>query len=263
MKIIKEILGRVFALWAIILFIGTLIIVLIPTAITSFYEEPTRTSRFVSISRIWMRVYLFLIACPVEVKGTGHFRKDENYIVLCNHNSFMDIPLSFPAIPGANKTIAKQELARIPLFGYIYKKGTILVNRNNEGSRRKSFEAMKQILQMGMHMCIYPEGTRNKTTAPLQPFYSGAFKLAADTGKPIIPALIFNTRQVLPPGKFFYLWPGRLHIHFMSPVYIQPQDTPQNLKQELFARMAAYYVITHSILREGLTVQPHQADIAL
>lgn len=90
-------------------------------------------------------------------------------------------------LPGA-------KLARIPLFGYIDRKDTILVNRNNDGSRPKIFKAMKQMLSM--HMCIYPERTRNKITAPLQPFYSGAFKLAADTGKPIIPALIFNTRQV-------------------------------------------------------------------
>src|SRR6185436_5631575 len=104
------------------------------------------------------------------------FKNGENYIVVCNHNSFMDVPLTTPFIPGPNKTIAKIEMAKIPLFGLIYQRGSVLVDRKNEESRKNSYIKMKDVLQMGMHMCIYPEGTRNKTTAPLQPFHNGAFR---------------------------------------------------------------------------------------
>ena len=54
---------------------------------------------------------------------------------------------------------------------------------------------MKDVLKKGMHMCIYPEGTRNRSNEPLKKFYDGAFKLAVDTGTSIIPSLIFNTRK--------------------------------------------------------------------
>ena len=57
-------------------------------------------------------------------------------------------------------------------------KGAVLVNRKSDESRRKSYDKMKKVLQKGMHMSIYPEGTRNRTNEPLKKFHDGAFKLA-------------------------------------------------------------------------------------
>ena len=110
-----------------------------------------------------MRIFFFVTGCSLKVKGKENFQHGENYIVICNHNSLMDVPLSTPFIPGANKTIAKVEMAKIPIFGLIYKRGSVLVDRNDKNSRKNSFKKMKEVLNMGMHMCIYPEGTRNKT----------------------------------------------------------------------------------------------------
>lgn len=188
-----------------------------------------------------MNTYLFLIGCPLTVKGRNNFLKGENYIVVCNHNSFMDVPISTPAIPGGNKTIAKIEMARIPLFGLIYKTGSVLVDRKNDASRKESFNKMKQVLAMGLHMCIYPEGTRNKTNEPLKPFHNGAFRLAADTRKAIIPAVIFNTKKVLPPGKFFYAMPNVLSIHFLPAVRLGENESADSLRDRVREIMSNYY----------------------
>ncbi|RZJ21552.1 MAG: hypothetical protein EON51_11145, partial [Acinetobacter sp.] len=67
-------------------------------------------------------------------------------IVICNHNSFMDIPISTPSIPGANKTIAKIELAKVPVFGAMYTAGSVLVDRKSETSRKESLTKMKKVL---------------------------------------------------------------------------------------------------------------------
>jgi 1-acyl-sn-glycerol-3-phosphate acyltransferase len=150
----------------------------------------------------------------------------------------MDIPLSSPGIPGPNKTIAKTEMAKIPLFGMIYKRGSVLVNRKSEESRRNSFLKMKAVLDMGLHMCIYPEGTRNKTSEPLQRFHDGAFKLAAETKKPIIPSLIFYTSKVLPRKSFFF-WPHKVEMHFLPSVPVE-NKTAQELKEEVFSIMKNY-----------------------
>lgn len=237
MKIIKEILGRFFALWAMLLFISTMLIFLIPFFIISAFPEPKRTNAFISFSRVWMKIFLTGIGCPLTIKGREHFKKGENYIVLCNHNSFMDVPVSSPGIPGGNKTIAKIEFARIPVFGIVYKLGSVLVDRKSETSRRESINKMKEVLDMGLHMCIYPEGTRNKTNEPLKTFHNGAFKLAMDTKKTIIPALIFNTKKVLPTDKFFYLWPHKLEMHFLEPITISNDDTVEGLKNKVFEIM--------------------------
>ena len=188
-----------------------------------------------------MRIFFFATGCRLIVKGKENFKRGENYIVVCNHNSLMDVPLSTPFIPGGNKTIAKAEMAKIPIFGLIYKRGSILVDRNDKNSRKSSFKKMKDVLALGLHMCIYPEGTRNKTDMPLKEFHDGAFKLAIETGTNIIPALIFNTKRVLPPGKTFYFWPSKMELHFLPPVTINKLDDFELVKNELHKLMNHYY----------------------
>ena len=134
--------------------------------IIGIVDEPKRTRIFRIISKVWMKIFFFLTGCSLKIVGLENFKRGENYIVTCNHNSLMDVPLTTPFIPGPNKTIAKAELAKTPLFGLVYKRGSILVDRNDKNSRQKSFNKMKEVLNMGMHMCIYPEGTRNKTNLP-------------------------------------------------------------------------------------------------
>lgn len=90
-------------------------------------------------------------------------------------------------------------------------------------------------------MCIYPEGTRNRTKEPLKPFYSGAFRLATETGHSIMPAVILNTKQVLPPEKFFYGWPGKVEIHFLPPITPVGKSV-EELKAEVFEVMKVYYL---------------------
>src|SRR2546423_540564 len=198
MMVLKNILGRVFALWALLIFASSLLIFFIPIWITGLWPEPEKTINVYKVLKIWMKFFFVLTGVKRIIKGKENFKKGENYIVVCNHNSFMDVPLTSPGIPGPNKTIAKAEMAKIPLFGMIYKRGSVLVDRKNEESRRNSYNKMKEVLQMGLHMCIYPEGTRNRTSEPLQRFHDGAFKLAFDTQKPIIPTLIYYTTKVLP-----------------------------------------------------------------
>jgi 1-acyl-sn-glycerol-3-phosphate acyltransferase len=187
-----------------------------------------------------MKLWFTLVGVRRIFKGKEHFKKGENYVVVCNHRTFMDVPLSSPGIPGANKTIAKAELTKIPLFGIMYKRGSVLVDRNSDESRKTSFLRMIQVLDWGLHMCIYPEGTRNKTKEPLQRFHGGAFKLSTETGKAVLPALIFYTSIVLPRKKF-YFWPHRVEMHFLEPVSPEGLTTDQ-LKEKVFMIMKEYYV---------------------
>ena len=218
MNVLKNILGRIFALWAMLTFIATMLIILLPTWAMGLFPEPKRTRMFISLSRIWMGVWLPLAGIRLVIKGKEKFAKGENYVVVCNHNSFMDVPVTSPGIPGANKTIAKIEMAKIPLFGIIYRRGSVLVDRKSEESRLKSYAYMKRVLDMGLHMCIYPEGTRNKTNKPLKEFKDGAFRLAIETKKAIVPAVLFNTKKVLPQHKTFYFWPSKIEMHFLDPI---------------------------------------------
>ena len=240
MNILRRIFGFIWAIWGLVAFVITMLIIFIPLWLTNGQPEPKKTFSFIRIARVWMGVFLPLIGCPLRVRGREYFKNGENYVVVCNHNSLMDVPVSTPHIPGGNKTIAKAEMAKTPLFGIIYKRGSVLVDRRSENSRKDSFLKMRTVLESGLHMCIYPECTRNKTNAPLTPFHDGAFKLAIDAGKSIIPSLMFYTRTVMPADQGFYLWPHRLHFHFLPPVS-PAGETVQNMKKKVFEQMEKYY----------------------
>lgn len=237
----KKILSRFFAVWALIVFIITMLPIALLIWGIGIIKDPKRTYYFRIISKIWMHIFFFLTGCSLKVKGKKNFKSGEKYIVVCNHNSLMDVPLSTPFIPGANKTIAKAEMAKIPIFGLIYKRGSVLVDRNDKNSRKNSFKKMKEVLNLGMHMCIYPEGTRNKSEMPLKEFHDGAFKLAVETETDILPALIFNTKKVLPPGEVFFFWPLKMELHFLPPVPVTKFDDFELVKQKLHKMMSEYY----------------------
>ena len=240
MNVIKNIFGRIFAAWAMLAFSITLLIFVIPIGLSVLWKEPKRSHVAYFFYSRWLNIFLPLSGIFRKIRGKENFKKGENYIVICNHNSLLDAPISSPSIPGPNKTIAKIEMAKIPIFGIIYRRGAVLIDRNSEESRRASFVKMKEVLEQGLHMCIYPEGTRNKTREPMMRFHDGAFKLAVDTQKKIIPAVIFNTAKVM-PRKTFYYWPSRVEMHFLPPVAVAGR-TVQEVKHEAFTTMRNYYV---------------------
>lgn len=237
----KLLFAKFFAVWALLVFIITLIPAGIIMMIIGLFKEPRRTGIFRIISKGWMSLFFWLTGCRLKVFGKMNFRPGEKYIVTCNHNSLMDVPVSTPFIPGANKTIAKASMAKIPLFGLIYKRGSVLVDRNDKNSRKESYTKMKAVLGMGMHVCIYPEGTRNRSNLSLKEFHDGAFKLSVDTGVPILPALIFNTKKILPPGRSFYFWPGKMELHFLEPVIVTKGESYEAIKEEVYNLMKNYY----------------------
>ena len=241
MKLFKNIIARILAFWAFLVFASTMFIFLWFYLLCFVLPEPTKTQWHRQVSRIWMAIFLFLSGCTFKVTGKEVFDGLENVIIVSNHNSLIDIPISFPFLPRANKTIAKKTFAYIPLFGWIYKFGSVLVDRKNEKSRKESFDKMKQVLSNGLDMLIYPEGTRNRTAAPLKSFYDGAFKLAISTNKPIIPVVLLNTKEILPAKPIMYFTPGKIRMHILPAIYPQGK-TCEILKKEVYEVMANYYL---------------------
>ncbi|WP_157976907.1 lysophospholipid acyltransferase family protein [Taibaiella helva] len=247
MNIFKRIAGHLYFFAGMILFVATMLVVMLPAGIALFFPEPRRARIIHPTYKIWMSIFLPLVGCPVRRKGKHHFKKGENYVVVVNHNSLVDIPVSTPWIPGPNKTLAKVEMARIPLFGIIYRAGSILVDRKADASRKESFTRMQETLRLGIHLCLYPEGTRNKSTAPLQPFYDGAFIAAIRAQKPIVPAVIFGTKEILPNKPKLWARPKTIRYHFLEPIPTKglSMSDRHELKEKVF-RIMESYIIQHA-----------------
>ena len=239
-QILLNIFARIWALWGLISFVSTFLIIIIPALLTYFVSDPKGQTLFIKIAKIWMDIWLLLILCPLKVKGKEHFANGETYIITFNHNTLLDVPITCPYIPGDNKTIAKKSFVYVPLFGWIYQFASVIVDRKSNESRRKSYEEMKRVLDNGLDMLIYPEGTRNKTKNPLKSFYDGAFRLSVDTGKPIVPVVILNTKRILPAKPLLYLRPGNIILNILPAISPIGHST-ESLKNLVFEIMADHY----------------------
>jgi 1-acyl-sn-glycerol-3-phosphate acyltransferase len=235
----KLILGRVYAFYAILVFV-----LLLPAAYFLFrivdvlFSGKKKEHYIHQVFIAWMDVYMPLIFCNVQREGLQHFKQGQTYIVIVNHTSLMDIPVSKPGIPLPNKTLGKISFSKLPIFGYIYKLGSILIDRSNSKSRGDSFAEMKACILNGMSICLYPEGTRNKTALKLLPFHNGAFKLSVETNTAILPAIITGTKNILPAnGLRFWAWPHKVHFKFLQAINPKDFSDVDALKQHCFAVM--------------------------
>ena len=91
-----NIFGRIWALWGLISFLLTFLIIFLPSMISHLMDDPKGQKYFIAVSKIWMNVWLFLIGCPVKVYGKENFKPGTAYIVVFNHNALLDVPLSAP-----------------------------------------------------------------------------------------------------------------------------------------------------------------------
>ena len=103
---------------------------------------------------------------------------------------------------------------------------------------------MVDALKKGYHLCLFPEGTRNKTDKPLGTFFDGAFKVAIKAQKPIIPVLIFGTKHILHPTKKYWAWPHKIEFHFLPEVSVEGMKSSDSdgLQSKVYALMHDYYV---------------------
>ena len=161
---------------------------------------------------LWSWIFSMLTFIRYEFYGRENFRKGQSYIYISNHTSFLDIPGIRLIIPGEFRPLAKKELKKIPVFGWIAQSATVIVDRSSGESRKRSMEKLKKILvNDGLSILIFAEGTQNRTGETLQPLKEGAFRIAIDTQEPILPMVVVGAGPLMPPGTIA-LKPGKIKI---------------------------------------------------
>lgn len=167
--------------------------------------------------KTWSWLLSRLIFVEYRFSGQQQLRKFHPCIYVSNHTSFLDLPGLAIAIPGQFRPLAKKELLRIPVFGWVVSSATIVVDRSSPESRSQSLVNLRNILKLGIPALIFPEGTQNRTGQLLQPFKDGAFRMAIETMVPLIPVAISGAGSLMPPGKFS-IRPGKIQIQFGEPI---------------------------------------------
>lgn len=171
----------------------------------------------------------------VKVEGRGNVPRSQACIFMANHVSNLDPPGLIPRIPGRTAGFAKRSVFKIPVFGYCMKLGEFIpVDRSGSVSAaQQSVAAAKRILEKGIHITTFVEGTRSKDGRML-PFKKGTFFLAMQTGAPCIPVSVYGTEALMAKGSFG-IKPGTAHFVFHPPVF--PRDF--HTRDELMAAVRA------------------------
>lgn len=166
---------------------------------------------------LWAWTFSKLNFIPYEISGNENIVPGKAYIYTSNHTSYLDIPGICLTVPTQIRFLAKKELIKIPILGWIIKPVSVIVDRSNIESRRKSMDHLMDVLRRGISILIFPEGTQNRTAAPLQSFYDGAFRIAIETQRPILPLVILGAGKLLPPKRFF-IQPGKIKIKVLEEI---------------------------------------------
>lgn len=168
------------------------------------------------LHHIFTPIFLMLVGVRLKVEGQEKLDPNQSYVIVGNHNSSLDFIINGHAFPGVFRFLAKQELQKIPVFGFIVRKMCLVVDRSSAMSRARSVVALKQQLAEGWSIFIYPEGSRNTTDQPLGPFFDGAFRIAIQTGAPLAIQTIINIDHITAHGAG--LRPGTVRIVWDEPI---------------------------------------------
>jgi 1-acyl-sn-glycerol-3-phosphate acyltransferase len=208
--------GKLYTAWAIIVFSAFLLLFL-PFLLIPPMLGPRVAAIAYLFLKIWSWLFSKLTFIRYRIHGLGQHKNGLPCIYVSNHTSFLDLPGLSLAIPGQFRPLAKKELLKIPVFGWVVGVVTIIVDRTDAESRVNSLKNMIRILQMGIPALVFPEGTQNRTGQLLQPFKDGAFRMALETNVPVIPVVIKGAGILMPPGKMS-IRPGLIHIQFGTPI---------------------------------------------
>ncbi|HXW53582.1 MAG TPA: lysophospholipid acyltransferase family protein [Myxococcota bacterium] len=150
--------------------------------------------------------------------GRERLSPGQTYIFMSNHESWMDIPAIFGAVPTSLRMVAKIGLMKIPLFGHaLAKAGFIAVDRKNQQKAIKQLGEAKKRLNEGISIWIAPEGTRTRDGS-IGPFKKGGFYLAKDLGVSIVPVFIEGAASVIPADSVVVRPNKSITVHFCEPV---------------------------------------------
>jgi 1-acyl-sn-glycerol-3-phosphate acyltransferase len=212
-------LSQLYTLYALFWFAFFTLLAFPLVLIFSFFGKRRGGNMICSMAKIWADIWYFVLGIRHENIFESPYDPSRNYIFLFNHISYMDIPTLFKAIRKQPfRVLGKEEIKKIPVFGFIYSRGAVMVDRGDTIRRAKSVRALKSLLKHHISIGIFPEGTFNETGKALKSFYDGAFRIAIETQTPIKPVLFLDNYEILNNRELLGLKHGRSRAVFLEEI---------------------------------------------
>ena len=245
MKVIKYPFWLFYRIWFYVLVAG-IIILMFPFLFISVLK-PKWYPYFFKLARIWAKCILIGMGCYWRVERSENLVKGQSYVFVANHTSMTDIMLMLVAVKDHPFVfIGKKELVKIPLFGFFYKRTSILVDRSSAQSRKEVFIRAQKRIKEGASICIFPEGGVPDESVILDRFKAGAFRLAINHQIPLVPITFYDNKERL-SYSFFSGSPGKMRVE------VFPAITTEHLAIEDTSTLSAqvYDLISNALITDS------------
>lgn len=210
MKVFKYIFWVLYRIWFYVL-VALPIVILFPVLVVSILKE-TWYPFFFKLARFWAHFILIGMGFNVKIDREQIPESGKSYMFIANHTSMTDIMLMLVTVKNPFVFVGKKELAKIPLFGFFYKRTSILVDRSNPQSRQAVFKRAQRRLKQGLSICIFPEGgVTDDDSVLLDEFKDGAFRMAINHQIPIVPITFADNKKRF-SYDFFSGSPGKMRV---------------------------------------------------
>jgi 1-acyl-sn-glycerol-3-phosphate acyltransferase len=216
MNSIKKVFWAVWRIWFYVIML-VIILLLFPFLFASILTEKGYPY-FFKLSRIWAKGVLLGMGFYYKIDKIETLDKNKSYMFVANHTSMSDIMLMLAAVNNPFVFVGKKSLGKIPLFGFFYKRTSILVDRGCSKSRMEVFNEAQKRIDRGLSICIFPEGgVPHDETLLLDQFKDGAFRLATEHGLSIVP-LVFPDNKRRLSYTFYSGGPGIMRVKILPAV---------------------------------------------
>ncbi len=239
---------RAYLLVAFAVFLGTMLLVFPLFAFARLVpDREIRERLFLALMKFWAGSFFTV---GIQFRSRAPFPEPKDgipgpFILVANHNSLLDTPALYFHLNRFARPLAKIELTRTPVFGWICRWITLPVDRNRPESRKQAIEKMDTYLNSGGSLLIFPEGRTDRSGKGPGHFESGAFTLSIRHSAPVIPVYISNSRYCLAPGMPMILRPGAIDMH-PGPVFLPlPEEDPRAFAE----RVRTWFMQMHEASR--------------
>jgi 1-acyl-sn-glycerol-3-phosphate acyltransferase len=241
MHYILRFISILFTVYAFLVFVSFLLLIFLLVVVASFFGKIRGGNFIYKLCNLWADFFLFMIGISHRNIYEKPHDRSRHYVFVFNHISYMDIPILLKSIRRQKiRILGKAELAKVPLFGFIYKSAAVLVERGDPEKRARSVEQLKSVIRKNISIVIAPEGTFNMTHKPLKEFYDGAFKIAIETQTPIKPVLFLDAYDRMGYESIFSITPGRSRSVYLEEIPVEglTLDDVDFLREKVYTIMA-------------------------
>lgn len=207
------------------------IIIFFPVLLVLSSKEKWYPHFFWFARNFWANIIIYGMGFYPKITRSTKIITGNSYMLVGNHTSMLDIMMMLKVSRNPFVFVGKQELAKLPIFGFFYKRVCILVDRSNANSRSGAYKKAKERLDSGLSICIFPEGGVPDEHILLDEFKDGAFRLALEYKTPIIPITFADHKERF-PYTFFKGSPGvaRVMVHQSIDATAYERDEKEVLK---------------------------------